>query len=72
MESMDTILKQTIQGEFGPKLVSFHPVVLEKIFKEKAMAVILDVGKGHRAQFWKRITQRVLFPSLVQFGPTGS
>ena len=49
-------------------LVSFHPVVLNTIFKDfqffyksESMAAILDLGQGHRTQFWKKIktTQRV-------------
>lgn len=50
--SIDTTLKGTIQGVFGPNLVSFHSVVqVKKIFKDfqcfnesEVKATILDVG----------------------------
>jgi hypothetical protein len=54
-------------------LVSFHPVVLKKIFKDfqffnqsEAMAAILDVGQGHQTQkeyhisVWSNLTQLFL------------
>ena len=54
------------QGLIGSNLVSFHLVVLKKNFDFKtfqlstSMVVILDVGKGHQTQFWKRTIQRRL------------
>jgi hypothetical protein len=55
-------------------LVSIHPIVLKKIFKDfqlfnqsEDMAAIFNIRQGQRTHFWKRSIQRVSHQSLVQF-----
>ena len=69
------------RGLFGPNLVSLHPVVLNNIFlkdfhifnKSEMMAAILDLGQGHRTQFWKKIqTPNGITSKLGAIWPSGS
>jgi hypothetical protein len=55
-------------------LVSVHPKVLKKIFKDfqffnqlEAVAAIFNIRQSQWTQFWKRSIQRVSHQSLVQF-----
>jgi hypothetical protein len=59
---------------FWLNLVSIHPIVLKKIFKDfqlfnqsEDMAAIFNIRQGQQTHFWKRSIQRVSHQSLVQF-----
>ena len=59
---------------FWLNLVSIHPIVLKKIFKDfqlfnqsEDMAAIFNIRQGQRTHLWKRSIQRVSHQSLVQF-----